>query len=439
MAAVSGRRALAAAFAVTALVVPGVVSALPASSAVGRYELTGTTRAVADDIDKRKKSVDAAIEELKESLEGANADFVEAAVALKKSEQNLVVARADLASAQGRLAEAAALDAKLGSQLQVAREQEAKAERDLAAEVDAEADTREALGDLARHAYVGNDISGLSILLEAQSPEHLTERLAYAGAALRVQNGAIDRLAVQRAEMRARESKLAAVRAQITELKRQSAIVVATRREAERQASAAEAQVSALVVTQQGAVTTIQGKIADEKKRLDELAAEQAKLRAILAERARKAREAARKRNRNGGGGGGVPASNGFFGYPSSGPVSSGFGMRYHPILHISRMHTGTDFAAGCGTPVYAAADGEVISAGWAGGYGNRVIIDHGMVGGVSLATTYNHLSRIARGGGSVRRGQVVGYVGTTGLSTGCHLHFEALADGGYVNPMRYL
>ena len=98
----------------------------------------------------------------------------------------------------------------------------------------------------------------------------------------------------------------------------------------------------------------------------------------------------------------------------------------------LARMHATT-------TAVYAAADGEIISAGGAGGYGNRIIIDHGMVDGADLATTYNHLSRIVRGGGSVSRGQLIGYVGTTGLSTGCHLHFEALVDGNYVNPMRWL
>jgi murein DD-endopeptidase MepM/ murein hydrolase activator NlpD len=113
--------------------------------------------------------------------------------------------------------------------------------------------------------------------------------------------------------------------------------------------------------------------------------------------------------------------------------------MRYHPILHIYRMHTGTDFAAPCGSPVYAAASGRIISAGWAGGYGNRIIIDHGYVKGVGLATTYNHLTRFVRSGGSVSRGQLIAYSGTTGLSTGCHLHFEVLANGRFVNPMGWL
>jgi len=88
---------------------------------------------------------------------------------------------------------------------------------------------------------------------------------------------------------------------------------------------------------------------------------------------------------------------------------------------------------------VYAAAEGTVISAGWAGGYGNRVVIDHGEVAGGDLATTYNHLTRIVVGGGHVARGQLIAYSGTTGLSTGCHLHFETLVNGSYVDPLRWL
>jgi murein DD-endopeptidase MepM/ murein hydrolase activator NlpD len=87
---------------------------------------------------------------------------------------------------------------------------------------------------------------------------------------------------------------------------------------------------------------------------------------------------------------------------------------------------------------VHAAAGGTIISAGWAGGYGNRIVVDHGVVRGAELATTYNHLTRIVAGG-RVSRGQVIAYSGTTGTSTGCHLHFETLVNGVYVNPMGWL
>jgi murein DD-endopeptidase MepM/ murein hydrolase activator NlpD len=119
--------------------------------------------------------------------------------------------------------------------------------------------------------------------------------------------------------------------------------------------------------------------------------------------------------------------------------ISSEFGRRFHPVLHYWRLHAGMDFAVACGTPVHAAAAGSVVSAGSAGGYGNRIVVNHGLVRGVSLSTTYNHLSRILAHGGHVRRGELIGYSGTTGTSTGCHLHFETYDDGTPVNPRRWL
>jgi len=117
---------------------------------------------------------------------------------------------------------------------------------------------------------------------------------------------------------------------------------------------------------------------------------------------------------------------------PADGPITSGFGMRYHPILHRRRMHTGVDIGARYGSPIAAAADGEVIMASYMRGYGNTVIIDHG--GGVT--TLYAHCSALlVRGGQSVRQGRTIARVGSTGLSTGPHLHFEVRHNGTPVNP----
>ena len=113
--------------------------------------------------------------------------------------------------------------------------------------------------------------------------------------------------------------------------------------------------------------------------------------------------------------------------------ISSGFGMRFHPVLGYSRMHQGVDFAAPTGTPIYAVTDGVVTYAGWHGGHGNFVKLSHS--GG--LGTGYGHMSRIAVSSGErVRRGEVIGYVGSTGLSTGPHLHYEVYRNGATVNPL---
>jgi murein DD-endopeptidase MepM/ murein hydrolase activator NlpD len=117
---------------------------------------------------------------------------------------------------------------------------------------------------------------------------------------------------------------------------------------------------------------------------------------------------------------------------PVPGRVSSNYGMRRHPILGYRRMHRGLDFRAGQGTPIYAVTDGKVEFAGRNGGHGNFVRLDHGN----GLDTGYSHMSRIAVSRGQrVRRGQVIGYVGSTGLSTGPHLHYEMYRGGKTVDP----
>ncbi len=119
--------------------------------------------------------------------------------------------------------------------------------------------------------------------------------------------------------------------------------------------------------------------------------------------------------------------------WPVDGRMTSGFGLRLHPILGYLRLHAGIDFAAPWGSPIHAAAAGIVGFAGFHGGHGNYVRVDHA----AGLASGYGHMSRIAvPPGARVRTGQVIGYVGSTGLSTGPHLHFEVLQDGHPVDPL---
>jgi murein DD-endopeptidase MepM/ murein hydrolase activator NlpD len=119
----------------------------------------------------------------------------------------------------------------------------------------------------------------------------------------------------------------------------------------------------------------------------------------------------------------------------AEGDITSPFGMRYHPILHYARMHTGVDWAAPIGTPIYAAGNGTIIKAGWDGGYGRRVEIQHAN----GYVTAYNHMSGFGRGvveGAHILQGQTVGYLGETGLATGPHLHYEVIINGNFVDPM---
>lgn len=133
-------------------------------------------------------------------------------------------------------------------------------------------------------------------------------------------------------------------------------------------------------------------------------------------------------------------AAPGLLSRPVPGGIGSGFGMRFHPILHRWRMHAGVDLHASCGDPIHAAAAGIVIGRSFDPASGNRLTIGHGDVGGHRLVTIYMHASGYSvRVGDRVGRGQVVGRVGDTGWATGCHLHLGVQLDGRLVDPEKFL
>ncbi len=167
-------------------------------------------------------------------------------------------------------------------------------------------------------------------------------------------------------------------------------------------------------------LTSVRSQEVQDRKHVENLQAESAQLTARI--QAAQARSSSSQSSR-------PPSSAGFV-WPTSGTLTSGFGWRW------GRMHEGIDIAAPTGTPISAAASGTVIHAGWMGGYGNLVVIDHGN----GLATAYGHQSSIAVGSGTyVSQGQTIGYVGSTGHSTGPHLHFEVRVNGAPVDPLGYL
>ncbi|HLJ08679.1 MAG TPA: M23 family metallopeptidase, partial [Acidimicrobiia bacterium] len=197
----------------------------------------------------------------------------------------------------------------------------------------------------------------------------------------------------------------------------------------------AVAAVAQLKKDQEAAKAVLDQRIADLTSEADALAAEQSQLEDLLRQR-QAALEAARRARAAAGDalerlprvGAGVSPS-GFI-WPLDGFVTSGFGPRW------GRMHTGIDIAAPAGTPIHAAKAGEVIYAGWINGYGNTVIVDHGD----GVATLYGHQSRLGSAEGQqLNQGDVLGFVGSTGHSTGNHCHFEIRIDTKPVNPRPYL
>lgn len=380
-----------------------------------------------DQVKAQKHAVDKQVGAAKDDLDDISSALLAASKALDATEAKVRAAEVDLNAKQGVLALAQAHDQAVAQQLAVARADEAQAQDDLNATKRKATQTTDVLGALARQVYQGSNMSTLAVALQAKSPDDFATGMALADTANRIENDALRQLGVQRAEEAARTAKLTAARQAVAVLKVAAAQAVADATDAAQQAAAAKATLDTLAAEQTAEVAAVEAQKAAERQRLNELQKQSDHLRLVLA------RLAARSR------GGIWHQTNGFLSYPVIGPLSSPFGMRFHPILHYWRMHTGQDFAVACGTPVHAAAAGTIVSHGYAGGYGNQIVLYHGRLNGHGLATSYDHLSKFVRTGGHVSRGEVIGYSGTTGLSTGCHLHFEVRIDGVPVNPMRYL
>jgi murein DD-endopeptidase MepM/ murein hydrolase activator NlpD len=263
--------------------------------------------------------------------------------------------------------------------------------------------------------YQNEETDAFGILLQVQSLGDIVDQLEYFETIGRQDQALTTQLARLRDEMR-----ITRERTRLTKVEVQEETDALAQKTAEQVAARAElvAQQEALAAARanrQSVLAGVRSSRADAQESLDDLQAESAAL-------------AAQIRESSGGSTGGGSSSSGFI-WPVNGVVTSGFGWRW------GRMHEGIDIVAPTGTSIRAAAAGTVIYAGYMGGYGNIVIIDHGD----GLSTAYAHQSAIYVGSGSVSQGTVIGAVGSTGNSTGPHLHFEVRVNGSAVDPMGYL
>jgi len=279
--------------------------------------------------------------------------------------------------------------------------------------------------------YEHGDLGYLGVLLGATSFAEFVERFHDLQLVVRTDQKAI-------AERKAAETAVRRVQAQLegTQLTLQGLA---------HQQEQARTQLQGLASEREQLVAVASDKrrqVAAEVAQLEELSAsEEATLEALIVQRQQELaaeRAAAERARRAGqpGPSGPATAGSGYFQWPVTGPITSPFGWRIHPIAGVRRFHEGIDIAAASGTPIAAAESGRVIYAGWYGGYGNYISIDHG--GGVS--TGYGHCSAIyVSVGQDVARGQAVGAVGSTGNSTGPHLHFEVRINGKPIDPLSRL
>jgi len=450
----SARELLAAASVLAALVpAAGVAAAQTADPATELEE-------VEDQLDDARSE----LEEVEGRQAVTVADLNQADARRRELANQLTGLEGELAGAESSLARADDALTRTTSALTETQGRLASTQSELAT-------NREDFEQRVRATYMYGAVDPTAMLLKARSPSEFQRALGYVGVVLDA-----DRLAVETVSNLERE--VAEDAENLTGLQqRQASETAVAQGERDRVAGLvvdqqrvtdqadAEAERHQLILAQlesdeQSHVQLIAALEVDSARLTGELrtraaAAEAAAAEAAAAEAAASARrtsEQARARPSGGAGGSGSSSGGGegagvaagpppqsragAFQRPVSGPVTSGFGYRVHPIFGTSRMHTGLDFPASSGTPIYAADSGVVVSAGSRGGYGNATVVDHG--GGT--ATLYAHQSRLGVSAGqSVERGQVIGYVGSTGFSTGPHLHFEVRINGQPVDPAGYL
>jgi murein DD-endopeptidase MepM/ murein hydrolase activator NlpD len=272
------------------------------------------------------------------------------------------------------------------------------------------------LGERLVTLYKTGEASELEILLQAQSFADLLDQLDYFRAIGEQDKAIVDTIKRVQIEVRVARLETARIKAEVAEETAILAEKTAAERAARAQLIAQQAALAAARDDKQGLLAGVREDRHEHQENLEEMVAASAAIAAQIQNAPPSPSPP------------GAPSAAGFV-WPVSGPVTSGFGWRW------GRMHEGIDISAACGTPIRAAAAGTVIYAGWMSGYGNITIIDHG--GGI--ATAYGHQSSISVGGGSVAQGQVIGAVGNTGFSTGCHLHFEVRVNGAPVDPLGYL
>lgn len=407
----------------------------PANASAARA--TGLVRADKNSDERKKLEAQQAASKKKQAelaaqLEGVNANIVQLAVALEQTKAAIPVAQAEVANAQAKLADAQAKHQQIQSRLEIANRQKQELREQITQGEQTIEKTQVAIGQMARMAYRGAmlETSPLSLLLDSQSLDELTLRAQVAATATKSQNRAIVEAQEANAANNNARARQEAVTVRIGELETQAqqAVQAADEARVEQQRKLGEFQdLQQKQVAQQGQLNN--QRAAFEKQIADEQAT-QAAAAARIAELNRMADS--------------MPArsiSGGIFGAPlSSLSVTSPYGYRVHPITKTRRLHAGTDFGIGCGTPIYASQSGTVTFAGWEGTGGKSTYINHGTINGSKWQTVYRHQSQFKVSvGASVQKGQVIGLVGSTGGSTGCHLHFEVWQNGKTINPLGVL
>lgn len=388
-----------------------------------------------DTLEQQRQGVSGQIDDAKKALDESSKSFVRATNELKSAQAQLGNAKAHLGETQQALAGAKALDVTLKVKLD-------QAEGDLSQAKDQLEEGKkehERATDSVRQFTVENLTKGdpsllaFGDLLRGEDPMTFSEKMSLNDSVSDAQIAKMQQLAADKVILKLHEEQVEKLRDEVAQARQETQANVIRQGQLAVQAQAQTDEVGRLVDKRADAQQDAEKAKAEDEQKLKELEEERVRLEARIAAIIEATRQAAAEGQNIGDGGGKLSA-------PINGPITSPYGMRVHPITHVYKLHDGTDFGASCGTPVRAAAGGQILDQYFNGGYGNRVILNNGVMDGHVIVTTYNHLSRFALSkGATVNRGDVIGYVGSTGYSTGCHLHFMVLVDGQTTNPIGWL
>jgi murein DD-endopeptidase MepM/ murein hydrolase activator NlpD len=362
-------------------------------------------------------------------LENATTTARAAALHLEAATAAMPAAQRRVDVSRGTVAAAVTAANTAGRRADAARAAYATVAGDYQQAQDRFAEARDRVDAIAQASYMGSSFSRINVLVQATGPADIMDRLGIVDQIMRIQQQDVDRFFDARRVVRTAQDRAGLARRQAEEAEIAARAKLIDARGAQAAAVRARQALVQLTASRQAALRVADAQRSAVLARYRVAVAEEQRIRAALRGWAVK----------TGSGGVGQYEGGKLF-MPVNGWKSSDFGQRYDPYYRVWQLHAGTDFAAPGGTPIHAAAFGRVIRAGWYGGYGNYTCISHGQVSGYVFQTCYGHQSAIlVRVGQYVRRGQVIGRVGTTGASTGNHLHFETRFDGVPRSPLQYL
>lgn len=412
-----------------------------AAASVAVVMAVGSTSAgaAADDLKDRQKAADKHVSSAKKELEHSSAALRKASARLSVARKQLSVAKAQLATARGKLQVAEERDAEMQAALDVAEAELAQAEAELAqGRLDRDAQ-REQVADTVAEMYAEGDpdLIAFSSLLDATSTEDLTRQQGVREVVVGQEARAYDELKAAEVLLEVREQQVADMRDSVAEKRQAAADQLVVRQQLEAEKETARTSVRELVTERSAARADARRARAKDLAKLRKAEKQQDRIQEMLRRRALRALRAQRAKQRANARTG---SGDGYLSNPVNTYVTSPYGYRTHPIYHYWGLHDGVDFGGGCGVPLRAAAPGRVVASYWSDVYGRRLVVDHGPVAGVGLASIYNHASGYTVGvGAQVERGQVLGFQGSTGWSTACHLHYTVMANGRTVDPMNWL